>query len=200
MTPNGERLRATIIANGERSIQISLAGPLAERRKRIEIAAAKPDLAGWRRHYDPMSWLAVHEAGHAVVCRLLGHPVQLISIVPRANSAGRCIGGDRPVPQDSDSMPGASDRKHIAEQMEWVSFARGWSNRQEARAALRRLKQETNEMLDRHWHFVEAVANRLLARLVMERDEVEALLVGLRQGCTTADPELLAAAAYDPAE
>ena len=46
MTPAGEKLRATIIANGERAIQISLAGPLAERRKRIEITAAKPDMAG----------------------------------------------------------------------------------------------------------------------------------------------------------
>lgn len=200
MTPAGEKLRATIIANSERSIQISLAGPLAEKRKRVEIAAAKPDEAGWRRHYDPMSWLAFHEAGHAVACRLLGQPVQLISIVPRANSAGRCIGGETPVPLDSDSVPGASDRKQIAEQMEWVSFARGYSNRQEARAALRRLKLGTNDMLDRHWHFVEAIASRLLVRLEMEREEVEACLAGLRLGGTTADPELLAAAAYDLAE
>ena len=72
MTPAGEKLRATIIANGERAIQISLAGPLAERRKRIEIAAAKPDMAGWRRHYDPMSCVAFHEAGHAVVVECWG--------------------------------------------------------------------------------------------------------------------------------
>lgn len=197
MTPAGDKLRATIIANGERSIQISLAGPLAEKRKRAEIAAAKPDKAGWRRHYDPMSWLAFHEAGHAVVCRLLGQPVQLISIVPRANSAGRCVGGETPVPLDSDSAPGASDRKHIAEQMEWVSFARGYSNRQEARATLRRLKRETNELLNRHWHLVEAVAHRLLVRLEMERYEVEACLAGLRLGRTPAHPELIAAAACD---
>jgi hypothetical protein len=200
VTPAGEKLRATIIANSERSIQISLAGPLAEKRKRAEIAAAKPDEAGWRRHYDPMSWLAFHEAGHAVVCRLLGQPVQLISIVPRANSAGRCVGGETPVPMDSDCSPGASDRKHIAEQMGWVSFARGYSNRQQARATLRSLKRETNELLNRHWLFVEVVARRLLVRLEMERDEVEACLAGLRLGGTTADPELVAAAAYDPTE
>jgi len=198
VTPAGENLRATIIANSERSIRISLAGPLAEKRKRAEIAAAKPDEAGWRRHYDPMSWLAFHEAGHAVVCRLLGQPVQLISIVPRANSAGRCVGGDTPVPLDSDSSAGASDRKHIAEQMEWVSFARGYSNRQQARATLRRLRRETNELLNQHWHFVEAVAHRLLVRLEMERQEVEACLAGLRLGGTTAHPELIAAAVCDP--
>ena len=200
MTPAGEKLRATIIANSERSIRISLAGPLAEKRKRAEIAAAKPDEAGWRRHYDPMSWLAFHEAGHAVVCRLLGQPVQLISIVARANSAGRCVGGDTPVPLDSDSAPGASDRKHIAEQMEWVSFARGYSSRQAARATLRRLKRETNEMLNQHWLYVEAIAHRLLVRLEMERDQVEACLAGLRLGGTATDPELLAAAAYGLAE
>ena len=200
MTPAGEKLRATIIANSERSIQISLAGPLAEKRKRVEIATAKPDEAGWRRHYDPMSWLAFHEAGHAVVCRLLGQPVQLISIVPRANSAGRCVGGDTPVPLDSDSAPGASDRKHIAEQMEWVSFARGYSSRQAARATLRRLKRETNEMLNQHWLYVEAIGHRLLVRLEMERDQVEACLAGLRLGGTATDPELLAAAAYGLAE
>lgn len=198
MTPAGERLRATIIANSERAIQTSLAGPLAERRKRIEITAAKPDMAGWRRHYDPMSCVAFHEAGHAVACRVLGEPVQLISIVPRANSLGRCVGGDKPVPLDCDSAPGVSDRKEISRQLEWVSFVRGLSNRQQAWAEFRRLKRETNLMLERHWHFVGAVANRLLVRLEMERDEIEALLVGLRPECTPAHPELIAAAACDP--
>jgi hypothetical protein len=95
VTPAGENLRATIIANSERSIRISLAGPLAEKRKRAEIAAAKPDEAGWRRHYDPMSWLAFHEAGHAVACRLLGQPVQLISIVPRGIQPGAASAATR---------------------------------------------------------------------------------------------------------
>jgi hypothetical protein len=198
MTPAGENLRATIIANGERAIQISLAGPLAERRKRIEITATKPDMAEWRRHYDPMSCVAFHEAGHAVACRLLGEPVQLISIVPRANSLGRCVGGDKPVPLDCDSAPGVSDRKEIARQLEWVSFVRGLSNRQHAWVEFRRLKRETNEMLERHWHFVGTVANRLLVRLEMERDEIEALLRGLRPECRPAHPELIAAAACDP--
>lgn len=139
MTPAGEKLRATIIANGERAIQISLAGPLAERRKRIEIKATKPDAAGWRRHYDPMSCVAFHEAGHAVACRVLREPVQLISIIPRTNSSGRVVGGDKPVPLDCDSAPGVSDRKEIARQLEWVSFVRGLSNRQQAWAEFRRL-------------------------------------------------------------
>ena len=197
MTPAGESQRATILVNAARSIQIYLAGPLAERRKRIEINATKPDVAGWRRLYDPMSCVAFHEAGHAVACRVLGDPVQLISIVPRANSLGRCVGGDKPVPLDSDSAPGVSDCKEIARQLEWMSFVRGFSNRQQAWAEFRRLKRETNEILERHWHFVGAVANRLLVRLEMERDEIEGLLVGLRPGCTPAQPELIAAAACD---
>ena len=198
MTPAGEKLRATIIANGERAIQISLAGPLAERRKRIEIRATKPDAAGWRRLYDPMSCVAFHEAGHAVACRALGEPVQLISIVPRANSLGRVVGGNKPVPADFDCAPGASDRKEIARQLEWMSFVRGLSNRQQAWAEFCRLKREASQILERNWHFVGTVANRLLVRLEMERDEIEALLVGLRPECAPAHPELIAAAACDP--
>ncbi len=53
-------------------------------------------------------------------------------------------------------------------------------------------------MLERHWHYVGTVANRLLVRLEMEREEIEALLVGLRPECTPAHPELIAAAARDP--
>jgi hypothetical protein len=47
-------------------------------------------------------------------------------------------------------------------------------------AILRRLRGETDDLLDRNWHFVERVANRLLVRLEMDRDEAAELLAGLR--------------------
>ncbi|MCZ2146970.1 MAG: hypothetical protein LC126_04270 [Bryobacterales bacterium] len=180
MTPEGEKLRATIISDSEREIRISLAGPLAERRKRREMAAAKTDAAGWTRHYDPMTPLAIHESGHLVVCAVTGQPFQRVSIRPLPNSAGRLMRGDAPVEPDADAAPGSSDRKMIVGRLHWLWLAYDSPNWKGMLAILRRLRGETDELLNLHWHFVERVANRLLVREEMDHDEAEELLVGLR--------------------
>jgi hypothetical protein len=50
-------------------------------------------------------------------------------------------------------------------------------------AILRRLRAETDDLLARHWHYVEAVANRLLVRLEMDGAEAAGLLAGLLPHC-----------------
>lgn len=180
MTPEGETLRATIISNSEREIRICLAGPLAERRKRKEMAAAKTDAAGWSRHYDPMTPLAVHESGHLLVCAVMGQPFQRVSIRPLPNSGGRLMRGDGPVKPDADAAPGSSDCKMIVGRLHWLWLAYDSPDWKGMLAILRRLRGETDDLLNRHWHLVETVANRLLVRLEMDRDEAAELLTGLR--------------------
>jgi hypothetical protein len=180
VTPEGEKLRATIIANSERDIRICLAGPLAERRKRREMAAAKTDAAGWSRHYDPMTPVAIHESGHLLVCVLMGQPFQRVSIRPLPNSGGRLIRGDAPAPPDTDVVAGSSDRKIIVGRLHWLWLACDSPNWKGMLAILRRLRGETDDLLNRHWHFVERVANRLLVRMEMDRHEAAELLMDLR--------------------
>jgi hypothetical protein len=187
VTPEGEKLRATIIANSEREIRICLAGPLAERRKRREMAAAKTDAEGWSRLYDPMTPVAIHESGHLVVCALMAQPFQRVSIRPLPNSGGRLMRGDTPVAPDTDVVAGSSDRKIIVGRLHWLWLAYDSPNWKGMLAILRRLRAETDDLLDRHWHYVETVANRLVVRLEMDCVEAGELLAGLRQEGTLTD-------------
>jgi len=181
VTPEGERLRATIISESEREIRICLAGPLAERRKRKEMAAAKTDAAGWTRHYDPMTTVAIHESGHLLVCALMGQPFQRVSIRPLPNSDGRLMRGDTPMAPDTDVVAGSSDRKIIVGRLRWLWLAYDSPNWKGMLAILRRLRGETDDLLNRNWYFVERVANRLLVREEMDHDEAAELLAGLRR-------------------
>ncbi|HWB96393.1 MAG TPA: hypothetical protein VG672_06815 [Bryobacteraceae bacterium] len=191
MTPAGEKLRARIISECEREIRIYLAGPLAERKKRAEMAAARTDAAGWSRHYDPMTPVAVHESGHLLVCALMGQPFQRVSIRPLPNSGGRLMRGDQPVAPDADAVPGSSDRKLIVGRLHWLWLAYDSPDWKGMRAILRRLRGETDELLTRHWHYVEAVANRLLVRLELDGVEAAGLLAGLRPHCHTNNSRVL---------
>jgi hypothetical protein len=157
-----------------------LAGPLAERKKRAEMAGAKTDAMGWSRHYDPITPVAVHESGHLLVCALLGQPFQRVSIRPMPHSGGRLIRGDQPVALDADVVAGSSDRKIIVDRLRLLWLAHESPGWKDTRAILRRLQGETDDLLSRHWHLVETAANRLLVRLEMDRTEAAGLLAGLR--------------------
>ena len=186
MTPSIEEL----MARSERSIKISLGGPLAERRMRAAMASARPDGGGWCRHYDPQTPTACHEAGHLIVCAALGEPFVWVSIRPLPNSGGRLVRGNDPVAPDHDAPPGTSDRIQIVNRMRLLWLGLGSPGWREMLAVIRRLRAETNQLLDRYWLYVETVTNRLLVRLQMDRAEVETLLVGLRRGGSATDNEM----------
>ena len=88
--------------------------------------------------------------------------------------------GDGPVAPDTDVVTGSSDRKIIVGRLHWLWLAYDSPNWKGMLAILRRLRAETDDLLDRHWHYVETVANRLVVRLEMDCVEAAGLLVGLR--------------------
>lgn len=178
---SGVELRSATVVGCERAIMISLAGPLAERRKHREIeCAGQPDAEGWRRFYDPKIPLAIHEAGHAVARLVLGEPVRLVSIRPLPNSLGRVVGGDEPVEPDYDAPAGSSDHRHVVDRLRLLWLAHGSPGWRDLRAILRRLRGETEALLDCHWHQVERLAGCLLVRTELDRAEIDGLLAGLR--------------------
>jgi hypothetical protein len=69
----------------------------------------------WARRHQT----SCHEAGHALVTRLLNVPVHLVSLIPSKHFAGVTFGGDDPVPDDT-GYPGLGVLGQPPDMRDWV--------------------------------------------------------------------------------
>jgi hypothetical protein len=153
-----------------------LAGPLAEKR------ALRGSGPGWVRSRTWEERVAYHEAGHAVAaaaCRLYVHSV---SIIPDEDSGGRCLSSrsaELPDGPEKKLPPKKRRDHHKAACYAWLLTS--FDDRPQWKSALatvRVLRRRTEEILERHWFVVMAVANALEHRKELDRAEIESLVRG----------------------
>jgi ATP-dependent Zn protease len=150
-----------------------LAGPAAQKRAR------RGSAPGWVRNRSPRELVAFHEAGHCVVAAALSQIVFSVSIVPDAESGGRCnTGGSE---EAGLKEPKAGIHDHTAA----VGYAYlllsdglpgpGWRS---VLAMVRRMRRQAEEIIEANWLYVIAVAEALQRNKELDRSQIERLIRG----------------------
>lgn len=176
--------QADLLHEARRHVIIALAGPAAARRARR--------LSGRER-------IAYHEAGHATVATVLGARVFRATVIPeQVVFRGRTatIGGEVVLAKPGQSAVAPRNGEvltdyrravlmyrlaNAAEEFDWRACA----------GYLRARRRDAEAFLSDHWPAVEAVAQELLRREVLEHAEVEAVLArfGSRSDALRENPE-----------
>ena len=171
---------ARTIARFEASVVVHLAGKAAERR------ALQGSAPGWRRWRTPEELLAHHEAGHAIAQWARGDFVWKLSIIAdksvRVGNLGYLAGfssaGVTLAPPGPIEFPARvdCDLRNAASDCMMLSLCEppyGW------RGAVRvahRLRARTRELVDQHWHLIEALGGELVRRQELDQAQIEAIL------------------------
>jgi hypothetical protein len=145
----------------------ALAGPLAEEKL--------PSSKG------PLFRTAHHEAGHLVAGAVLGRRATEVSVVQEVDAGGKRLRGyvgysDKLRQADGRLRGGPADRRMALFAL-WLGL-RGIDFRG-LRREMRECRARADELLDKHWPAIQAVATELIWRKQLNREEIEALLDGL---------------------
>lgn len=183
---------ASHVARVQTQIMVSLAGRLAERRAR------RCDDDGRRCEFllSPQQLLAAHEAGHGAVGVALGWCCHELSIVPERDvPVGRGRGylagfaSVCPAALVEDVQRAGRRRKCIRLESDAQTVAQlalqlallepdyGWMA---ACRIIRRLRAETEALIEAHWNRVKYLANTLEWRKTMAQSEIESCLRGIQ--------------------
>jgi hypothetical protein len=126
---------------------------------------------------------AHHEAGHAVIDRLLGFAVFDASVIPDPRSNGR-VRSQPTVETEPFTKHHRDNRRAVA-----VLFAGSWGiepkrssvETRELRWLRRRVRYEARRLVQMHWPLIEAVAAGLLAYKILTGEQIDAIIAAVRQ-------------------
>jgi len=171
---------AHVIVDLEASVVVYLAGNAAERR------ALQGSAPGWRRWRTPEELRAFHEAGHAIAQWARGDCVWKLSIIVDKNVrvgkfgylGGYSSAGITPEPPGPIELPPRldCDLRRAARTCQMLSL---WEPPYGWRGAVRvghRLRERTRELVDQHWHLIEALGGELARRQELDQAQIDAIL------------------------
>lgn len=161
----------------EQAVIVRLAGAAGERQAYLLSGVKNRQILPWPRR------VAVHEAAHAVAALVFGEYVHLISTIPRAADPAAGVtyySGVCKATKEKNPVDPLKISDQIVGDVKWAALScwllGGGVTWRSGLAVYRRLKAETERLIEAHWQEITTLAAALIARKSLVQAEINQVL------------------------